>query len=177
MIMRHSIRNFLIWTVLLLLVAWSFIQLIRLKADEPEQGDALQLLYHVSAFQFELMANALQDAVNAPDSEHLNELRQAVYTASYTHEHLVLAVGKHRLTELQSLTDFMQYILRLQMGGNRPLKSSERETLQLLNNTVQKMQAEYRALFTRSGDMISSRHEEMMKLDETLRSQLATIKY
>ena len=114
---KQRIRVVMIWAVLLFLVAWSFVRFIELKTNDHDTGgNAVQLLYQVSAFQFELLGNALQEAVDASTTDGLNMLRQSLYTANYTHEHLVLAVGTKRLTPLDSLTDLMQYILRLQIG-------------------------------------------------------------
>src|SRR4051794_13206781 len=108
-----------------LVLIWPFYQLYDTFHSRAGKQDVVYLLYQVSLFQMELLNSVIGDGTNYRDTNQLNVLKQAAYAANYSHEHLVIAVEPDSLAELQSIPQLMQYILRLQIGGNRLLKPDE----------------------------------------------------
>jgi tRNA splicing endonuclease len=116
----------------------------------------------------EMLSNYLQQTSGIQDTGGLDALKQSLYSASYTHERLVQAVGMDHLVPLASVNQLMQYILRLQVGGHRPLKAEEKQALQDSAAQFQDIYAIYEDLMTSGGSIISSQNEKLRKKDEAL---------
>lgn len=155
------------YVIIMILILWPLIQITQMLSRDGHREDADKLLYKVSAFQMELLSSYLQDTAKTRDTESLTSLRQSLYTAHFTHEHLVLAYGESSLTKLESLSQLMQYILRLQIGGQRPLKSDELQTLSEVNKQFTELYDAYTKLLSGS-DIVSSQNSRMIKADESI---------
>src|SRR5690606_2695897 len=124
---KTYLKKMMGWLVVSALIIWPCYQIVQSLGESTEKADASKLLYQVAQFQMELLNSALSESTRATSSEELNALLLAVYSANYTHERLDLAEGKS-LTNLSSLEEMIQYLLRLQISGDRPLKQDERDT-------------------------------------------------
>jgi len=170
---RSRIKSKLILFVLAAgLVAWPLSSLYGYVTKGADKPDAERLLFQVSLFQIELLNRFLQDAARSADTRELDSLKQALYTASYTHERLVLAEGSEKLHTLGSLPQLMQYILRLQIGGERALKADEQGVLQESAKLYAQLYEAYGKLMTSSGSVVTSQSEAVSKNDEALRELL-----
>jgi hypothetical protein len=145
-------RRLVLYICILFLVGWPIFQLYGMFQGHNIKQDAGKMLYQVSLFQMELLSSFLQNIDKMKDTESLNSLRQATYTANFTHTHLVLAYGDKELAELPGLSELMQYMLRLQVGGQRPLRSDEVQTLF-------EVRKQFAGLFDAYGRLLSSRNE------------------
>jgi hypothetical protein len=157
-----------LYIFLLLLVAWPVYQVYGAVQGFSERQDAGKLLYQVSFFQMELLGSFLQNIDKTKDTDGLNSLRQAIYTANFTHEHLVLAYGVKELTPLQSLPQLMQYVLRLQIGGQRALRPDEAQTLLEIRRLFSELYEAYGRLLSSSYKIIGSQNTVLIKADKAV---------
>ncbi|NDI36706.1 hypothetical protein [Chengkuizengella sediminis] len=168
-------RQMLIFIIIVLIVAWPIYQLVDLYFAKKSEKDSNILLYQVSLFQIELLNNLIYDSMNASNTEQLNALKQFAYTSDYSHQHLVLAYGDTKLTNVHSFLDIMQYIIRLQLGGDRILKPEEVAVFQELNKAFVEIVEVYETLLSEDGKIISSQNDKLMQLDEAVSGYLRKI--
>ncbi|MBD0381663.1 S-adenosylmethionine decarboxylase [Paenibacillus sedimenti] len=162
-------RKAVVYCIVLFLVIWPIYQMVSMLGGGHEEHDAKHLLYQVSLFQMELLNSYLGEAGKIKDTAELDAAKQALYSTGYTHERLVLAAGGNEyLTSLNSLTQLMQYIQRLQIGGERPLKSEETQTLQEAANQYRAMYGIYEKLMASDGNVVSSQNAKLAELDNAL---------
>ncbi|MFD0694135.1 hypothetical protein ACFQZT_08520 [Paenibacillus sp. GCM10027628] len=162
-------RKAVMYSIVLFLVIWPIYQVIGMLGTHKEDHDAKHLLYQVSLFQMELLNSYLGEAGKFKDTNELNAAKQALYSAGYTHERLVLAVGGNEyLTSLGSVTQLMQYIQRLQIGGERQLKPDEIGTFQEAANQYRAIYAIYEKMMASNGGVIASQNAKLSELDNAL---------
>lgn len=169
---RSRMRGSIVWIALAIAAGALFYQLYGLVHANTGGRDATRLLYQVSLFQMELLNSSLNAAGSAQNTDQLDLVKQTVYAANYAHERLVLALGEERLNDLSSLTQLMQYILRLQVGGQRALKPDEQQTLQDAGKLCSQMYEAYGKLLTSSDAVVSSQSAKLAKLDGEMSSLL-----
>jgi hypothetical protein len=150
------------------MAGWTFFQFYGLFHPKSEKQDATRLLYQVSLFQMEMLGSFLNEAGHASQATDLDSLNQAVYSANYTHQRLVLAMGESKLTPLQSIGQLMQFIMRLQIGGERSLRKEEVETLQQISVKFKEMYAVYEELMASRGGIVDSNNDKLVQLDSQL---------
>lgn len=155
------------WGLIVVLLTWPAFHIFQMMSSDHEQGNAEQLLFQVALFQMELLSGSLNEATSAKDTAQLNALKQAVYAMKYTHERLVQVMGG-KAPKLTSLNEFMQVVVRLQIGGQRPLKSEELALLRKLNQSFQELYTSYGKLMTSNGKIVASSVEQIDKLDAVL---------
>lgn len=166
--MRRNIgRTLTVYAIMALLLAWPILQIYDWYGTKREKGDAVQLLYQVSLFQMELLNGYLNEAGKAQDTEQLNGLKQAAYSANYTHERLTIALGRDGLDKLESVNELLQWIVRLQIGGTRGLKPEEVQLLQESAKLFKPLYENYGKLMTDSG-YVPSQGEKLAKDDSAL---------
>jgi len=154
--------------LLIFLIGWSVYQIYGMGRGSVEKQDAGKLLYQVSLFQMEILGGYLYNIDKMKDTESLNSLQQAIYTATFTHAQLVLAFGDKDLAPLPGLSELMQYMLRLQVGGQRPLKSDEVQTLVEMRKQFLIMFDAYGKLLTPNNEINSSQSVLMAKADKVV---------
>lgn len=164
-------RKVLLYVILMFLVIWPVYQIYEMATGHGEKEDAGKLLYQVSLFQMELLGSFMQD-VEKKDTGALNDLRQAVYTANFTHEHLVLAYGTDHLTPLTGLSQLMQYVIRLQIGGNRPMKADESQAMLEVRRQFAELYDAYGKLLSSHNDIVSSQNDRLIKADKAIQELL-----
>ncbi|MBE1443496.1 S-adenosylmethionine decarboxylase [Paenibacillus sp. OAS669] len=165
-------RKWIMYAILVFFVVWPVYQIIGMIGAHSEKQDAGKLLYQVSLFQMELLSSYLHDIEKVKDTEGLNPLRQAIYTANFTHQHLVLAYGEDQLTPLESLSQLMQYVLRLQIGGQRPLKGEEVQALLEVRKQFDDLYDAYGKLLSSRGDVVGSQNQRLQKDDKMVNELL-----
>jgi hypothetical protein len=154
--------------IMILLICMAGLMVYQLySAIKPvsHQQDPAMMLHQVSVFQLELLNSFLAEASVARSADDLNSLKQAVYSAQYTHEKLILAVGEQKLSKLSSVSDLMQYILRLQIGGDRPLDEQEIIVFQEVHESFKQLYNTYKTLFSAKGEIITSQKQKLEELD------------
>ncbi|MCY9663791.1 S-adenosylmethionine decarboxylase [Paenibacillus alginolyticus] len=168
---QKIVRKAVIYSLVAFLIIWPIYQLVQILGPHKEAHDATHLLYQVSLFQMELLKSYLEEAAQSKDTEGLNAVGQALYSASYTHERLVLAAGgSEYLTSLDSMTQLMQYLKRLQVGGKRALKPDEIQVLKEVCLQYKSMYDLYEKMMASNGDIVSSQNTKMAELDRNLTS-------
>jgi hypothetical protein len=168
---KLRIGKLAVWLFAGLVIGATLLQLSGGKKGEQGHENAAHLLYQVSQFQMELLANAVSEAEKAKDTGQLDALKQAAYSANFTHERLVMAEGE-QLSELASMQQVLQYIVRLQIAGKRALKPEEAETLQAVGKLYQTMSEDYAKLMSSGGGVISSQNDKLKKTDKMIVEQL-----
>ncbi len=153
------------YAIVAVVVLWSALQVAELSEREKAGEPADKMLYQVAYFQMELLGSHLAESARARDTDQLNALRQAVYSASYTHEHLVKVYGKERLARLESLSGLLQYLLRLQVGGTRPLKAEEQAMLAEASKRYAGLFEAYGKLMNDGGRVIGSQNSALKAAD------------
>ncbi|AEI44994.1 hypothetical protein [Paenibacillus mucilaginosus] len=138
------------------------------RGGRAPQERAEKLLYQVSLFQMERLNSYLLESAKIRDTAELDALRQAVYSAQFTHEHLAQAYREGEVAPLPSLQALMQYLLRLQVGGSRPLKAEEQQTLAEAGNLYSDIYTAYSELVSESGGVSGSGSGRMTEADEEL---------
>ncbi|MBP1995945.1 hypothetical protein J2Z66_007587 [Paenibacillus eucommiae] len=165
---RRQAGKLAVYALVLVLLFWPLSQLLELFHTKTGSGDATHLLYQVSLFQMELLGGYLYQSSESADTAGLDGLKQSLYSAGYTHERLQLAVGTERLAPLLSVNQLMQYVLRLQVGGNRPLRAEEKQALQEASAQFQDLYDVYEALMSSGSSIISSQNNKLIKQDEAI---------
>lgn len=170
---RLRIGRLLAAVAVALLLAGSVIQTVHwLRGDTAGEGDARTLLYQVSLFHMELLGSLLHESGGAKTSGELESLKQALYTATYTHERFALAVGTNRIAPLESMNELMQFMMRLQLGGSRPLKADEVKALHEASTIFDQLEAGYGKLLSSGGSVLSSQSKRVAEADEKLGAML-----
>lgn len=167
MLRKRIGRTLVVYAVMALLLVWPCYQLYEWYGAKQEKSDAVQLLYQVSLFQIELLYGYLNEAGKAKDTEQLNGLKQAAYSAFFTHERLAMALGKTGFGKLESVNELLQWIIRLQIGGARAMKPEETKLLQEAAEKFKPLFDDYGKLMTGSG-YVSSQGERLAKDDQAL---------
>ncbi|WP_010270904.1 hypothetical protein [Paenibacillus senegalensis] len=159
--------------IIVFLVVWPLFHISGMLKQSRSDQDAGYLLYQVSLFQMEMLANLLGEAENADHTGQLNALMQTAYSANYTHERLLLAVDRDRMAPLDSLPQLLQYIMRLQLGGERVIKPEELETLGELKQGYDEIYDLYSKLMREnSRRIIASANEQLKKKDGELAERI-----
>jgi hypothetical protein len=134
-----------------------------------KQPSGTQLLYQVALFQIELLNNALLKSVSLKNTEELNALNQAAYSVEYTHERFLISQGSDKGAELNSIPRMMDYIHRLQIGGDRLLKPDEIEVFQRASKQFAQLFENYANLISNhNSQLISSQNTKIHKIDQMI---------
>lgn len=168
---RFSPRLFFAICLIVLLI-WPAQQLIHFFHGREHKGNATYLLYQVSSFQLELLNSYINDASTLTDTDKLDMLKQADYTMGYTYERLQLAVGRKQLTPINSFAKLSQYLMRLQIGGNRTLTSEEKQEFQQVAASFSKLYTDYGHLITDKGRVVRSENHNIQELDQKITASL-----
>lgn len=112
--------------LLFLLVLWPAMQLYGMLKPSHTSSDPLAMLYEVAQFQISLWQGTMQEAKRYESTAPLNKVKLVAYSANYTHDRLVRAVGGDRLAPLPGLSRFVEFITVLQISGDRQLTDLER---------------------------------------------------
>ncbi|CAG7630902.1 hypothetical protein PAESOLCIP111_03242 [Paenibacillus solanacearum] len=166
--MRRLKKKLWLYAILILLIGWPVIQMIGMLTSDKPREKAEKLLYQVSFFQMELLGSYLTESAKATNTGALNALRQAVYSAQYVHEHLTMAYGASELSQLESLSQLLQYLMRLQVGASRPLKPDEQQLFLDINAQFAEIYDAYSKLMTSRGSVIGSQNDRLVKADKTI---------
>jgi hypothetical protein len=169
---RAGWRKFGVWVVLFVLIVWPVYRIYGYFTQHEASYDASLLLYQVSQFQVELLNSSLSEADKAGMTNELDSLRLTAFSAGYTHERLVLALGQSKLTKLASIEQLVQFVTRLQIGGDRALKQEERDTFGKASLLFKQMYEVYGKLLTSGGRTVSSQNDKLAGLDKELEELL-----
>jgi len=165
---KRTLRKFIAALALAVLIVWPVYNIYGYLQPQGRAADAARLLYQVALFQMELLNNSLAESSKARTASGLNSLRLAAYSANFAHERLVLAYGEDRLAKLHSVEKLLQYVLRVQIGGERAVRAEEQETLAMASEQFAAIYEVYGKLLHSSGKPSSSADGELRKLDKQL---------
>ncbi|GIQ70202.1 hypothetical protein XYCOK13_30260 [Xylanibacillus composti] len=165
----------LFYVLLFILIGWPIVQMYQVYVAKPEQENATVLLHQVSMFQLQLLQSVTTEAAGAGSTGSLNSLQQAAYTMQFVHQRLELAAGKGKVAGLEALADFQQYLLSLQITGNRALRPEETQVLERMNKFVGSLQPIYGRLITDEGKVSKPANEELAQADEAMRQFLQEV--
>jgi hypothetical protein len=165
---RLHISRWLLLAMTALVFGWPAYQVYDWMKGRTHHHGAEVLLYQVGAFQVELLGSLLNDSAQSTAAEKLDALKQAAYTASYTHERMTAAFGPDRLTDIACFSQLLQYIMRLQIGGPREIRPDEAETLKEAALSFKELQETYRGLLASDGTVIASQNERLKEADKTV---------
>jgi hypothetical protein len=155
--------------VVSLMLGWTLNSMFQNGQTRSDHQSGSQLLYQVALFQFELLNNALLESISYKNTEQFNALKQAAYSVEYTHERFLISLGATKGTDLNSMTRMMDYILRLQIGGNRLLKPDESEVFQSASKLFIQLFEDYAKLMSsQNNDLISSQNTKVHKIDQAI---------
>jgi len=157
-----------IWLIPLVMIIWFSYQLADLYTSKAAHQDASRMLFEASSFQMELMSRYLSEAKGIQLSSQLEKLTSAVYSASYVHERFARAFPEGQVDRLESLEKIMQYVLQLQIGGDRPLKEEELAKLQRLEPIFSELAAAYAKLMSDNGKLNRYESGLIRELDNRL---------
>jgi flagellar biogenesis protein FliO len=170
--MGRNLKKGIFLIALLMMAIWSLHQLKGVLFPEREQQNPINMLYQVSLFQIELLNGFLDEASGATNTEQLHMLRQSAYSANYTHERFVLAVGGSEVSHLKSLSSIVQYVLRLQIGGQRDLKEKEQNAIREVSKSFKDIYSIYETLLSSSYEVISSQNAKLDTIDQKVSNYL-----
>ena len=160
-----------LWAVVLTMAAATAIQWAAAFGGAGEApADAKRMLYEASLFQVELMSGYIGEAAGAASTGELDGLKQAAYSAEYTHARFVKALGGG-VPELRSASALMELIVRLQIGGERRLKPEEAEALAAAAPYFAELHDAYAALLD-GGAVDAAAAERMRQADEEIAERL-----
>lgn len=165
---RKHAGRIIIWLLPMLMVIWGISQISDLYASKAAHQDASRMLFEASSFQIELMSRFLSEAKGIRSSSDLSALTHAVYSASYVHERFAKIFPDGQVDKLESLEKIMQYVLQLQIGGDRPLKEDELAKLHQLEPIFSELAAAYAKLMSASGSLNRYESGLIKDLDDRL---------
>ena len=171
---RSNGKKKLLALLLLLVLGWSLYRLFAMNDDGAgaEQGDAVKELFKVSFFHIELLSGLWQEAGKTDDAEELDLLKQAAYAANFTHGRFVLAMGTGQVTSLESIPLLLQYILKLQISGDKKLNEAERKVLDDTAALFKQIEETYEMLLSERETVISSQNEQLQSIDRDIAEML-----
>jgi hypothetical protein len=152
-----------------LMIGWSLNSFFHLFQSTAAQKSGSHLLHQVVIFQFELLSSSFSESANLKSSQELNALKQAAYSVDYTQERFLLSLGSGKAAALHSMTRLMDYILRLQMGGDRLLTLEEIQVFKDVGKLMKQLSQDYAKLMTSYEDrIISSENNKVLKTDQAI---------
>jgi hypothetical protein len=155
--------------VVMLMLGWIFSSLYHLFHTTSEQQNGSHLLYQIALFQIEMLNSSLADITNLKSTQQLVAIKQAAYSVDYTHERFLISLGSNKTVALFSLKRMMDYILRLQIGGDRSLKPEETQVFVNTGILFKKLYEEYAKLMVNPYNrIIASQNAKIHKLDQDL---------
>lgn len=169
---RRLSGRMLVYMLMALLLIWPIQQMAGWFQPKEHQHKPIYMLYQVSLFQIELLNSYLSEASQSKSSRELDALKQILYSTSFTHERLALALDEDQLSSLSSISQLMQLVVRLQIGGERPLKSEEIKILQEAAMEFRGIYAAYEKLMSSRGSIITSQNELLEKHDKELAERI-----
>jgi len=134
--------------------------------SKEEAADPAEMLFEASLFQMELLASHAAEAARAASTGDLNGLKQAAYSAEFIHERL-RRTRSGAIPELASVTELLEWIVRLQIGGERRLRPEENEKLSAAAPYFAELHEAYASL-GRSGREGAAAAERVKKADEQI---------
>lgn len=155
----------LLAVLLLVMPVWQFSDWLKIRGDSER---TTVLLYQVTAFQMELLGSSVNEAGRVTTTEALNEWKRAVFAAMYAHERLADAVGSGMPGKLDSLDMLMQWILRVQVGGERPLSKEESELAAGVAESFKPLLEAYSGLIDGEGKLDGTNSGKLKKADAEL---------
>jgi hypothetical protein len=165
---RRGSSKVVLYGIFLFLLIWPIKLVYDWAHAHGNTEEPIHLLYQVSLFQMELLNSYLNETGKITSTQELDSIKQSLYSAGYTHERLALAVGKDELSPITSINQLMQVVMRLQIGGERPLKTEEIKTLQEASKQFKELYASYEKLISSGGKIVSSQNEKLKKQDADL---------
>lgn len=165
---RRRVGRILIWFIPVLMLIWGTHQLLDLYASRNAHQNASRMLFEASNFQIELMSRFLSEAASAKVSSQLDALKNAVYSASYVHDRFARVFPSGQVDQLESLDGVLQFVLHLQIGGDRPLKEEEQALLKELDPLMAQLAEAYAGLMTENGKLNRFERGLIKDLDEQL---------
>jgi hypothetical protein len=166
---KIKVSQALFIVVVMLMLGWIFNSLYHLFYTPSEQQNGSHLLYQIVLFQFEIMNSTLADITNLKSTQQLKVIKQAAYSVDYTHERFLISLGSNKTVELVSMKRMMDYILRLQIGGDRPLKPEETQVFVNTGILYKQLYEEYAKLMINpNSGIIASQNAKIHKLDQAL---------
>lgn len=161
--------GWVVWTLLaLFMLVMPVWQLMDWKEAKRSSGETVRLLFEVASFQMEVLGSAMNETGQVKTTGQLNEWKRTIYAADYTHERLVQAVGGDRLPMLHSADALLQWIMRLQIAGDRPLRGEEIELMKEVSKRFRPMIEAYGKLMGTDGSLNGTRSGELGKADQEL---------
>ncbi|WP_240463707.1 S-adenosylmethionine decarboxylase [Paenibacillus apiarius] len=158
--------------LLFILLIWPAYQLYGLLHPHAGKENPMIMLYEVAHFQMNLLNGAMQEAKRYDTATPLNKVKLIAYSTVYTHERLVKAVGAKKLASLSGLNRFVEFVTVLQMSGERQLTDTEQEILGNAADHIATMYESYGHLVNSSGQIISSKNDELHEAEQQLHAAL-----
>lgn len=151
--------------VLLFMPVWQLFDWLEAKREKEQ---ATVLLYQVTLFQMELMGSVIQETAETTTTAGLNEWKRAAFAAMYAHERLSVAAGSGLPSRLEALDTLLQWILRVEIGGERPLSDDESQLLGKVSEGYKLMLASYTGLIQSDGSVNGGNSGKLKKADAEL---------
>jgi hypothetical protein len=165
--MRGS-QNFIVLLAALML-GWTLNSVYQVvHSPEQKQNDS-HLLYQIVVFEIEMLNSTLTDLPNWNNTQQLTVLKQMAYAVDYTQERFLISLGAGKLVELNSLKRLMDYIQRLQIGGDRLLKTEEIQVLADTSLLFKQLYEEYiKLMLTNESGIKASQNAKIHKVDQVI---------
>jgi hypothetical protein len=153
-----------------LMLGWTLNSVYHVMNSSEEKQNDSHLLYQIVVFQIEMLNNTFVDIANLKSTQQLTVLRQMAYSVDYTHERFLISLGSDKTVELSSLKRMMDYILRLQIGGDRLLKSEEIQIFVDTSLLFKQLYEEYAKLMLdhEKNGVVASQNGKIHKVDQDI---------
>ncbi|WP_274362598.1 S-adenosylmethionine decarboxylase [Paenibacillus thermotolerans] len=169
--MRKLPRTAIIIAVLIFGI-WTFGQLLGTLRHSDSPKDARLLLYEASLFQTELLSSSAGESGKARTTQDLQGLKQAAFSAAYTHEKLAEAWGS-AVPSLSSPSKAVEWIVRMQIGGDRALTQEEQEMLVNVSPYFQELYDAYSHMVNKDGRIVGSSVDKLKEADRHIAELLS----
>lgn len=157
----------LIILIVLLMLGWTLNSVYHVIQSPSKQPSNAHLIYQIALLHIEVLNNKLADSPK--NSSDLTPFKQAAYAVDYTYERFIIALGSSKADELLGLKRMTDYILRLQMGSDRPLKSDEIQAFVDAAILYKQLYDEFaKLMINENNGIVSSHNAKVHKLDQEI---------
>jgi hypothetical protein len=165
--MRGSQNLFIL--LLSLMLGWTLNSVYHVMHSPAGKQNDSHLLYQIVVFQIEMLNSTFGDIPNLKSTQQLTVLKQMAYSVNYTHERFLISLGAKKVVELNSLKRMMDYILRLQIGGDRLLKSEEIQIFVDTSILFKQLYEEYvKLMLDHASGIAASQNTKIHKVDQAI---------
>ncbi|AOZ91930.1 hypothetical protein [Paenibacillus crassostreae] len=165
---RRKNKDFLFKCLFLLLIGILLFESYQLFQPDEKKKDASLMLFEVVNFEMEILNSSLMESVQINNTNELDRLKLAAYSASFGHERMVKVFGEDQIVYLPAIEKLVNMITGWQIGGDRPLSMSEKNILVEFSAKFAEIVSIYAILVDSDRGMTSTQADKLATIGQQL---------